>query len=185
MASISKTAHGGPEPPRPNGGERTPCGPRCSSSSEFIEEDEFDRGRRRLLNFGHCFGHAIESATGFAVPHGQAVVLGMVLAGLVSCARGWAQARASTSCWRGFLRLRSPLRRGASERGPGARRGRGGHAPRQEAHGGGAGAGHAAGRLAAGPGRRPHGAGGSAGPGGPSRLPRCCRARPEAGPIRS
>jgi 3-dehydroquinate synthase len=54
----------------------------------FIEEDEFDRGRRRLLNFGHCFGHAIESATDFAVPHGQAVVLGMILAGLVSCARG-------------------------------------------------------------------------------------------------
>ena len=55
---------------------------------QFIEEDEFDRGRRRLLNFGHCFGHAIESATDFAVPHGQAVVLGIVLAGLVSSARG-------------------------------------------------------------------------------------------------
>lgn len=54
----------------------------------YIEEDEFDRGVRRLLNFGHCFGHAIESATEFSVPHGQAVVLGMVLAGLVSCARG-------------------------------------------------------------------------------------------------
>jgi 3-dehydroquinate synthase len=54
----------------------------------FVEEDEFDRGVRRLLNFGHCFGHAIESATDFAVPHGQAVVLGMILAGLVSCSRG-------------------------------------------------------------------------------------------------
>ena len=54
----------------------------------FIEEDEFDRGRRRLLNFGHCFGHAIESATDFRIPHGQAVVLGIVLAGLVSCSRG-------------------------------------------------------------------------------------------------
>jgi 3-dehydroquinate synthase len=54
----------------------------------YIEEDEFDRGDRRLLNFGHCFGHAIESATDFAVPHGQAVTLGMILAGLVSCDRG-------------------------------------------------------------------------------------------------
>ncbi len=54
----------------------------------YIEEDEFDRGSRRLLNFGHCFGHAIESATDFSVPHGQAVVLGMILAGLVSCSRG-------------------------------------------------------------------------------------------------
>ena len=54
----------------------------------FIEEDEFDRGPRRLLNFGHCFGHAIESATDFSVPHGQAVVLGMFLAGIVSSSRG-------------------------------------------------------------------------------------------------
>jgi 3-dehydroquinate synthase len=54
----------------------------------FIEEDEFDTGRRQLLNFGHCFGHAIESATDFAVPHGQGVALGMILAGLVAVARG-------------------------------------------------------------------------------------------------
>lgn len=54
----------------------------------YVEEDEFDRGVRRMLNFGHCFGHAIESGTNFSVPHGQAVVLGMVLAGIVSCSRG-------------------------------------------------------------------------------------------------
>lgn len=46
----------------------------------FIEADEFDRGVRQYLNYGHCFGHAIESATSFAVPHGQAVTLGMELA---------------------------------------------------------------------------------------------------------
>jgi 3-dehydroquinate synthase len=54
----------------------------------YIEDDEFDRGLRRLLNFGHCFGHAIESATHFSVPHGQAVVLGMILAGNLSSSRG-------------------------------------------------------------------------------------------------
>ena len=54
----------------------------------FIEEDEFDTGRRNLLNYGHCFGHAIESSTNFAVPHGQAVVLGMMLANRVSVRRG-------------------------------------------------------------------------------------------------
>lgn len=53
----------------------------------YIEEDEFDAGRRNLLNFGHCFGHAIETATDFAVPHGQAVVLGMMLAGQVAAGR--------------------------------------------------------------------------------------------------
>jgi 3-dehydroquinate synthase len=54
----------------------------------FIEDDEFDRGRRNLLNYGHCFGHAVETATGFAVPHGQAVVIGMLLAGVVARRRG-------------------------------------------------------------------------------------------------
>ena len=54
----------------------------------FIEDDEFDRGRRNLLNYGHCFGHAIEAATDFAVPHGLAVVVGMRLADLVAIRRG-------------------------------------------------------------------------------------------------
>jgi len=53
----------------------------------YIEDDELDRGRRNLLNFGHCFGHAVETASGFAVPHGQAVVVGMILAGAVARAR--------------------------------------------------------------------------------------------------
>ncbi len=58
---------------------------RCLAiKKSFIEEDEFDEGRRNLLNYGHCFGHAIESSTNFAVPHGQAVVLGMILANLVA-----------------------------------------------------------------------------------------------------
>lgn len=54
----------------------------------YIEEDEFDSGRRNILNFGHCFGHAIESATDFAVPHGTAVVYGILLANIVARRRG-------------------------------------------------------------------------------------------------
>ena len=46
----------------------------------IIEEDEFDNGSRLLLNFGHTFGHAIESAGNYLVPHGIAVGLGMILA---------------------------------------------------------------------------------------------------------
>ncbi len=46
----------------------------------YIESDEFDSGRRNMLNYGHCFGHAIESATQFKISHGQAVVVGMILA---------------------------------------------------------------------------------------------------------
>lgn len=46
----------------------------------FIEIDEFDRAERRLLNFGHTFAHALESATGYAVPHGIAVAVGVLAA---------------------------------------------------------------------------------------------------------
>lgn len=54
----------------------------------YITEDEFDSGRRNMLNFGHCFGHAIESASDFQVPHGQAVVVGMMAANIVARRRG-------------------------------------------------------------------------------------------------
>lgn len=54
----------------------------------YIEEDEFDSGKRNMLNFGHCFGHALESATNFAIPHGSAVTIGMILANMVAKKRG-------------------------------------------------------------------------------------------------
>lgn len=53
----------------------------------YIEEDEFDEGRRNLLNYGHCFGHGIESSTNFAIPHGQAVVIGMIMANIAALNR--------------------------------------------------------------------------------------------------
>jgi 3-dehydroquinate synthase len=46
----------------------------------LIEEDEFDRGIRNFLNYGHTFAHAFESATQYAIPHGIAVTMGVVFA---------------------------------------------------------------------------------------------------------
>ncbi len=43
----------------------------------FIEKDEFDVGIRRLLNYGHTFGHALELASNYTIPHGVAVARGM------------------------------------------------------------------------------------------------------------
>lgn len=54
----------------------------------IVEEDEFDRGPRNVMNYGHSFGHAIESATRFAIPHGIAVTIGMDLANFVSMRLG-------------------------------------------------------------------------------------------------
>ncbi len=44
----------------------------------FIEIDEFDKKERLLLNFGHTFGHAIEGASHYAIPHGIAVGIGIL-----------------------------------------------------------------------------------------------------------
>lgn len=53
-----------------------------------IEIDEFDRAERLVFNYGHSFGHAIESLTNYAVPHGIAVCMGMDLANKISCHLG-------------------------------------------------------------------------------------------------
>lgn len=50
----------------------------------YIEKDEFDIGPRRVFNYGHSFGHAIEAATHFAVPHGIAVTIGADMANYVA-----------------------------------------------------------------------------------------------------
>ena len=55
----------------------------------FIEVDEFDRGERIKLNFAHTFGHAIEVITGYEIPHGTAVAIGMIMANHVSASRGY------------------------------------------------------------------------------------------------
>jgi 3-dehydroquinate synthase len=55
---------------------------------KLIEIDEFDQGARNVMNYGHSFGHAIESATHFSIPHGIAVSIGMDLANYVAAEVG-------------------------------------------------------------------------------------------------
>lgn len=50
----------------------------------IIEIDEFDQGPRNVMNYGHSFGHAIETATDYGVPHGIAVTIGMDMANYVA-----------------------------------------------------------------------------------------------------
>ncbi len=54
--------------------------------SSVVNRDEKEKGERRKLNFGHTFGHAIEKT--LKIPHGEAVSLGMVLAGSLSAKKG-------------------------------------------------------------------------------------------------
>ncbi len=46
----------------------------------FVEKDEFDQRERQLLNFGHTFGHALESSLNFKISHGTAIGIGMLAA---------------------------------------------------------------------------------------------------------
>lgn len=54
-----------------------------------VAEDEREQGRRKILNFGHTLGHAIEKCSGYQVSHGHAVATGMVLASRAAEAMGF------------------------------------------------------------------------------------------------
>jgi 3-dehydroquinate synthase len=53
----------------------------CELKAMIVLEDEFETGRRAILNYGHTFGHAIEKVTGYTVyTHGEAIAIGMGMA---------------------------------------------------------------------------------------------------------
>jgi 3-dehydroquinate synthase len=62
----------------------------CEIKAGIVAEDEQEHGRRALLNLGHTFGHAIETAAGYgAWLHGEAVGAGMLMAADLSARLGW------------------------------------------------------------------------------------------------
>jgi 3-dehydroquinate synthase len=62
----------------------------CLNKARLVALDERESGPRALLNFGHTFGHAIETAAGYGEwLHGEAVGMGMVMAAETSARLGW------------------------------------------------------------------------------------------------
>lgn len=62
----------------------------CRNKAEVVAADEFESGRRALLNLGHTFGHAIETGLGYGVwLHGEAIAAGMAMAADLSRRIGW------------------------------------------------------------------------------------------------
>jgi len=55
----------------------------------MIEIDELDKNQRNIFNYGHTFGHAIETVSDYRVNHGQAVTLGMDIANYISMHLGY------------------------------------------------------------------------------------------------
>ncbi len=68
----------------------------CEIKAAIVARDEREQGERALLNLGHTFGHAIESATGYREwLHGEAVGAGLVMAAAMSSACGFLDATAA------------------------------------------------------------------------------------------
>ena len=61
----------------------------CRIKAGVVAKDEIERGLRKILNFGHTVGHAIEAESGYVVPHGAAVALGMLATARISERMGY------------------------------------------------------------------------------------------------
>jgi 3-dehydroquinate synthase len=60
----------------------------CALKAEVVRKDERESGHRRILNFGHTIGHALEAAARYRLSHGSAVAIGMTVEAGISRAMG-------------------------------------------------------------------------------------------------
>ncbi len=83
----------------------------CADKAAIVAEDEREKGRRALLNLGHTFGHAIETATHYdSWLHGEAVAAGMYMAARFSRDLGWIDDAALEFVEQQLLSARLPVR---------------------------------------------------------------------------
>jgi len=62
----------------------TIVGRSCKIKKGVVEIDERDMGMRRILNFGHTIGHAVEAESGYKISHGNAISVGMIASARIS-----------------------------------------------------------------------------------------------------
>ncbi|MCP4610555.1 MAG: 3-dehydroquinate synthase [Planctomycetes bacterium] len=55
----------------------------CKIKGDVVEIDPCEQNKRRILNYGHTIGHAVETASGFELLHGEAVAIGIIAAGII------------------------------------------------------------------------------------------------------
>lgn len=63
----------------------------CKIKGAVVEKDPREQNLRRILNYGHTIGHAVESASGYGLLHGEAVAIGIIAAGLIEIEMGLAE----------------------------------------------------------------------------------------------
>lgn len=60
----------------------------CRIKASVVQQDPEEKGLRRILNYGHTIGHAVESASQYQLLHGEAVAIGLVAAGMIELRLG-------------------------------------------------------------------------------------------------
>jgi 3-dehydroquinate synthase len=60
----------------------------CQIKAQVVQQDPTEKNMRRILNYGHTIGHAVESASEFELLHGESVAIGMIAAGKIEQALG-------------------------------------------------------------------------------------------------
>ena len=60
----------------------------CRIKADVVQQDPTEKNMRRILNYGHTIGHAVESASGFELLHGECIAIGMIAAGKIEKALG-------------------------------------------------------------------------------------------------
>jgi 3-dehydroquinate synthase len=60
----------------------------CTIKGRIVEQDPREKNKRRILNYGHTIGHAVEAAGDYALLHGEAVAVGIIAAGFIELELG-------------------------------------------------------------------------------------------------
>jgi 3-dehydroquinate synthase len=82
----------------------------CRTKADVVSADEREGGVRAILNLGHTFGHAIETAQGYGSwLHGEAVAVGTMMAAEMSCKLGWLESATVKRIEQLFVRARLPV----------------------------------------------------------------------------
>jgi 3-dehydroquinate synthase len=82
----------------------------CKIKGSIVEADPTEKNQRRMLNYGHTVGHAVEAASGFELLHGEAVAVGIMAAGLIELEMGLSRSDQLDKIRRIFEKLGVPVK---------------------------------------------------------------------------
>ncbi|MBQ9082926.1 MAG: 3-dehydroquinate synthase [Clostridia bacterium] len=76
---------------------------------DVVRDDEFDTGRRQLLNLGHTIAHGIEACSHYEISHGRAVAMGMAIIARAAARKGYCTAECAEAIERVIRRFGLPV----------------------------------------------------------------------------